>query len=76
MKYALYEAIDRRDNDLLLWLHDRTNHRVATFCRKTAPSRIKRRSIVAPETIVWAPEEHITQHADLSRGRHLGDWEV
>ena len=29
MKYALYEAVDTRDNKPMLWLHDRSNHRVA-----------------------------------------------
>ncbi|EHO0270165.1 hypothetical protein KNE10_003605 [Salmonella enterica] len=48
MKYALYRAIDTRDDKPMYWLHDTANHRVAVFFIKTAPSRIKQRTGAAP----------------------------
>ncbi|QHJ79731.1 MAG: hypothetical protein [Caudoviricetes sp.] len=75
MKYALYEAVDNRDGKPMLWLHDTVNHRVAVFFIKTAPSRIKQRTAVAPEGIVWEPEATMLVHAHLGDAKHLDAWE-
>lgn len=72
MKYALYEAIDTRDNKPMLWLHDRSNHRVALFFVKTAPSRIKQRTAAAPEGITWDPAEMILH---MGAGKLIDSWE-
>ena len=75
MKYALYEAVDTRDNKPMLWLHDRSNHRVALFFVKTAPSRIKQRTAAAPEGIVWETTEAWYLHAALGGARLVDSWE-
>lgn len=75
MKYALYEAVDNRDGKPMLWLHDTTNHRVAVFFIKNAPSRIKQRTAAAPEGIVWEPETTMLTHARLGDAKHLDAWE-
>lgn len=74
MKYALYEAVDNRDGKPMLWLHDTTNHRVAVFFIKTAPSRIKQRTAAAPEGIVWEPETSMLSHAHLGDAKHIDSW--
>lgn len=76
MKYALYEAVDTRDNKPMLWLHDRSNHRVALFFVKTAPSRIKQRTAAAPEGIVWEPDDAFFQYATISTGKLIDSWEM
>lgn len=62
MKYELYHATDTRDNQPMLWLLDSQNARVALFCTRTAPSRIKHRTAAAPEGIVWEPLNSIDRH--------------
>lgn len=74
MKYELYEAVDTRDNKPMLWLHDRSNHRVALFFVKTAPSRIKHKTATAPSTIVWEPETIMVCHAALQTAVHVDSW--
>lgn len=65
MKYALYQATDLRDNRQLLWLHDKENHRVATFCTKWALSRIKHRTAASPDSIIWEDGDLFKKHAIL-----------
>lgn len=55
MKYELFDATDTRDGRRLLWLVDAENQRVATFCHKWAPSRIKHRTAASPDSIIWEP---------------------
>ena len=74
MKYALYEAVDTRDNKPMLWLHDRSNHRVALFFVKTAPSRIKQRTAAAPEGITWYSEYEWEYKADKSTAQLIAEW--
>lgn len=74
MKFELYEATDKRDNRPLLWLHDKENHRVATFCTKWALSRIKHRAATAPESIVWEPECKMMDYASLSSAHLIESW--
>ncbi len=74
MKYALYQATDLRDNRQLLWLHDKENHRVATFCTKWALSRIKHRTATAPDGIIWEPEDILTNYAALPSAHHIESW--
>lgn len=74
MKYELYEAVDTRDNRPMLWLHDRVHHRVATFCPKWAPSRIKHKTAAAPSTIVWEPELVMLEHAALANAKQIDSW--
>ncbi|KAF2282297.1 hypothetical protein GH714_044141 [Hevea brasiliensis] len=52
MKFQLYQATDNRDGKPMLWLHDKENHRVALFCPKWAPSRIKQYT-KRPDSITW-----------------------
>lgn len=75
MKYSLYEAVDTRDNKPMLWLHDRSNHRVALFFVKTAPSRIKQRTAAAPEGITWEPDIVLTYYAKMGEAKHIDSWE-
>lgn len=75
MKYALYEAVDTRDNKPMLWLHDRSNHRVALFFVKTAPSRIKQRTAAAPEGITWEPERTMLNYASFGSSKMVDSWE-
>ncbi len=75
MKYALYEAVDTRDNKPMLWLHDCSNHRVALFFVKTAPSRIKQRTAAASDSIVWGNTEAWYLHAALGAARLVDKWE-
>lgn len=75
MKYALYDAVDTRDNKPMLWLHDRSNNRVALFFVKTAPSRIKQRTAAAPEGITWEPDTTMN-YFDGKRGvKMIDSWE-
>lgn len=62
MKYELYHATDTRDNQPMLWLLDSQNARVALFCTRTAPSRIKHRTATAPEGIVWERGNSLDQY--------------
>ena len=75
MKYELYEATDKRDGQKMLWLRDCLNGRVATFCLKWAPSRIRNQAITSPETIVWTDQTAMIVHADLPAAVHLATWE-
>lgn len=75
MKYSLYEAVDTRDNKPMLWLHDRSNHRVALFFVKTAPSRIKQRTAAAPEGITWEPEQIMLNYASFGISKLIDSWE-
>ncbi|HGH4724211.1 TPA: hypothetical protein ACJIW3_004501 [Enterobacter hormaechei] len=75
MKYALYEAVDTRDNKPMLWLHDRSNHRVALFFVKTAPSRIKQRTAAAPEGITWESRYAWLKYADGNTEKLIDSWE-
>ena len=75
MKYALYEAVDTRDNKPMLWLHDYTKNRVALFHVKTAPSRIKHLTAVAPEGITWEPDTTMVVHAKMGEAVHIDSWE-
>lgn len=75
MKYALYEAVDTRDNKPMLWLHDRSNHRVALFFVKTAPSRIKQRTAAASEGITWEPEQTMLNYASFGSSKMVDSWE-
>lgn len=74
MKYSLYEAVDNRDHKPMLWLHDRSNHRVALFFVKTAPSRIKQRTAAAPEGITWEPDLVLTAYASMGEATHIDSW--
>lgn len=74
MKYALYEAVDTRDGEPMLWLHDTVNHRVAIFFIKTAPSRIKQRTASAPDGIVWEPDDTLFVHAKLAQSKLIDSW--
>lgn len=76
MKYSLYEAVDTRDNKPMLWLHDRSNHRVALFFVKTAPSRIKQRTAAAPEGITWEPEQTMLNYASFGSSKLVDSWEM
>lgn len=75
MKYALYEAVDTRDNKPMLWLHDIIGGRVALFHIKTAPSRIKQRTAAAPEGITWDQVETFFAKADVKAAKLLDKWE-
>ena len=48
MNYRLYHATDKRDGRPMLWLHCTRTAKVAQFHPKTAVSRIKRLTAVAP----------------------------
>lgn len=74
MKFQLYQATDNRDNRVMLWLHDTHNHRVATFCLKNAPSRIKHRTQANPDGIIWEPESVMVCHAALPTAVHIDAW--
>lgn len=75
MKYALYEAVDTRDNKPMLWLHDIIGGRVALFHIKTAPSRIKQRTAAAPEGITWDQVRTFCNKADVEGAKLLDKWE-
>jgi hypothetical protein len=75
MKYALYSATDTRDNRRMLWLHDTGNHRVATFCTKWAPSRIKQYTAAAPEGIVWERGNALDQYTSGVPDK-IAEWEM
>lgn len=76
MKYSLYSAVDTRDDKPVLWLHDYAKNRVALFHVKTAPSRIKHLTAVAPEGITWEHRNTWLTHASVAGAAHLGDWEM
>jgi hypothetical protein len=62
MGYKLYTAKDTRDGRDMLWLHCTKTARVAQFHPKTAVSRIKRLTAVAPGGITWSPEGDLLKH--------------
>ncbi len=73
MKYELFDATDTRDGRRLLWLVDAENQRVATFCHKWAPSRIKHSTAASPDSIIW---EHGTVLYHCGKDAKLIDsWE-
>lgn len=75
MKYALYEAVDTRDNKPMLWLHDIIGGRVALFHIKTAPSRIKQHTAAAPEGIYWYSNYEWDYKADQDTAKLIDSWE-
>ena len=63
MTYKLYSATDTRDGRPMLWLHCTRTAKVAQFHPKTAVSRIKRLTAVAPGGLMWSPEGDLAKHA-------------
>lgn len=63
MTYKLYSATDTRDSRQMLWLHCTRTSKVAQFHPKTAVSRIKRLTAVAPGGLTWSPEGDLAKHA-------------
>lgn len=63
MTYKLYTATDTRDGRPMLWLHCASTAKVAQFHPKTAVSRIKRLTAVAPGGLTWSPEGDLAKHA-------------
>lgn len=63
MNYRLYHATDKRDGRPMLWLHCTRTSKVAQFHPKTAVSRIKRLTAVAPGGLTWSPEGDLAKHA-------------
>ena len=63
MTYKLYSATDTRDSRQMLWLHCTRTAKVAQFHQKTAVSRIKRLTAVAPGGLTWSPEGDLAKHA-------------
>lgn len=63
MTYELYRATDMRDSRLMLWLHCPQTSKVAQFHIKTAVTRIKRLTTVAPGGLNWSPEGDLLKHA-------------
>ena len=63
MTYKLYSATDKRDGSPMLWLHCTRTAKVAQFHPKTAVSRIKRLTAVAPGGLTWSPEGDLAKHA-------------
>lgn len=75
MRYELYHATDTRDNQPMLWLLDSQNARVALFCTRTAPSRIKHRTAAAPEGIFWE-RDNVLDHAANGALDLVAEWEL
>lgn len=75
MKYSLFEAVDQRGDKTMLWLHDPANNRVALFCKKTAPSRVKRLTAVAPDGITWEHRNKWIDHAVIAKAKLIDSWE-
>lgn len=63
MAYKLYSATDTRDSRQMLWLHCTRTAKVAQFHPKTAVTRIKRLTAVAPGGLTWSPEGDLAKHA-------------
>lgn len=63
MTYKLYSATDTRDARPMLWLHCTHTSKVAQFHPKTAVTRIKRLTAVAPGWLTWSPEGDLAKHA-------------
>lgn len=63
MTYKLYAATDMRDGRPMLWLHCTRTAKVAQFHPKTAVTRIKRLTAVAPGGLTWSPEGDLAKHA-------------
>lgn len=63
MAYKLYTATDTRDSRVMLWLHNTRTSKVALFHPKTAITRIKRLTVVAPGGLTWSPEGDMMKHA-------------
>ena len=61
--YKLYAAKDTRDERHMLWLHCTKTARVAQFHTKTAVTRIKRLTTIAPGNLTWSPEGDLAKHA-------------
>lgn len=77
--YMLYEAVDTRDNKPMLWLIDVRADRVALFHTKTAVSRIKRLTIVAPGGIWWESSKVLDfvkgGYDDICSRKLIATWE-
>lgn len=74
--YMLYEVVDTRDNKPMLWLIDVKADRVALFHTKTAVSRIKRLTIVAPGGICRGSStvlDYCSGGANITQ--HIATWE-
>lgn len=63
MTYKLYRATDTRDARPMLWLHCTRTAKVTQFHPKTAVTRIKRLTAVAPGGLTWSPEGDLAKHA-------------
>lgn len=63
MTYKLFSATDMRDSRPMLWLHCAKTSKVAQFHIKTAVTRIKRLTTVAPGGLNWSPEGDLLKHA-------------
>lgn len=63
MTYKLYSAKDTRDGRTMLWLHCTKTARVAQFHTKTAVTRIKRLTTIAPGNLTWSSEGDLAKHA-------------
>lgn len=75
MKYVLFSAVDSRDSQSILWLHDVDCGMVALFDGKTAPSRIKHRSLVSPEGITWSIDSDMVEFSKANTARKIAEWE-
>ena len=63
MTYKLYTATDTRDGRPMLWLRCTSTAKVAQFHPKTAVTRIKRLTAVAPGGLTWSPDGDLAKHA-------------
>lgn len=63
MTYKLYTATDMCDGKPMLWLHCIRTSKVAQFHIKTAITRIKRLTTIAPGNLTWSPEGDLAKHA-------------
>ena len=78
MKYALYEAVDTRDNKPMLWLlaGQYPERKLALFTPKTEAAAVKRKTAAAPDRIAWETTEAWYLHAALGGARLVDSWEM
>ena len=78
MKYALYEAVDTRDNKPMLWLlaGQYPERKLALFTPKTEAAAVKRNTAAAPDRIAWETTEAWYLHAALGGARLVDSWEM
>ncbi len=78
MKYALYRAIDTRDNKPMYWLLRGVypERELAVFTPKTEPAVVKHRTAAAPESIVWESTNAWYTHAALGGAKLIDEWEM